>query len=31
MQRGFLWAAEGKEIAEHSQEESYIEALKTMF
>ncbi len=31
MQRGFLWAAEGKEIAQHSDEESYIEALRKMF
>ncbi|NLJ25110.1 MAG: hypothetical protein GX354_06765 [Firmicutes bacterium] len=31
MQRGFLWAAEGKEVAKHRKEESYVEAIKTMF
>ncbi|NLJ86861.1 MAG: hypothetical protein GX322_10560 [Firmicutes bacterium] len=31
MRRGFLWAAEGKDIAVNSNDESYVEAIKRMF
>ncbi|NMB44921.1 MAG: hypothetical protein GX998_00750, partial [Firmicutes bacterium] len=31
MRRGFLWAAEGKEIAKDSKVKSYVEAVRTMF
>ena len=31
MRRGFLWAAEGKELAKDSKEKSYTESIRTMF